>query len=108
MGDATDRAMGEMRGDAIALGRNVIYRTPDGYKVPAQIVGTVDTERDVPDSDSTKRMRTLTSETHVHLFVFDPWQGESRFELDVPFDYRGELDGGWSWPQKVETPLRTG
>lgn len=107
MGDATDRAMAQMRGDAIALGRNVIYQDPEGYRVPALIVGFEDTERTVPE-----RMKsdtpTLTSSTHVHLLVFDPWAQGQRFEYDVPFDPRAELEGAWSWPTKVETPLRTG
>jgi hypothetical protein len=86
----------------VTIGRIVHYRGRLGMQTPRAAIVTTTTESLSPDAPAAY---ALTSDTHVHLWVYGPGPSGGFTELDAPFsDASNWADlppGHWCWPPRV-------
>jgi hypothetical protein len=80
-----------------SLCRMVIYRGKQGRLAPraAVVIGTQDSI--MPEGIASGEVPALSSDRHVHLFVFTPGEAGHFTEYDVA---PGDGPGEWSWPPR--------
>ena len=91
-----------------SLGRIVHYRGKQGFLAMRCAIVTADVSSLDPRGVEAGEVPALSSDTHVHLWVFTPSEKGGFAEFDVPQgDPQGDpQDGGlqpghWCWPPRV-------
>lgn len=84
------------------IGRIVHYRGRQGLQTLRPAIVTADVATLDPRGVQAGQVPALSSDTHVHLWVFTPGEWGGFAEFDVPQDETDACRPGmWQWPTRV-------